>query len=184
MAEITALFCSETFIKTRTPINASVAVELIVPFLSTAQDLVIQPLVGTSLYVRLMAGIVASNLTAEESALLDMLRPALAYATLAMALPFVSTQVRNGGVVKTKSDQTEPASKAEVDALRAAAENIGEFYQQRAVRYLCANGSSFPLYSSSSDIVADGSVPYSGGFFFGSKECSCGEFDTGSCGCS
>lgn len=170
---VTALFCSENWIKTRTPINANVDVSLIVPFLVSAQDLWIQPIVGTALYDRLMAGIVASNLTADETALLDLLRPALAYFTLSTALPFVATQVRNGGVVKTKSDQTEPASKAEVDALKAAAQNMAEFYAERATRYLCANASAFPLYSSSDDMQASGTTNYNAGFYFPDSSCGC-----------
>lgn len=179
---VTAYFCSETWMRTRTPLNANVDVALIVPFLGTAQELHIQPVLGTALYERLMAGVTAGNLTPEETTLIEMVRPALAYYTLAVALPFVSTQIRNAGVVKTKSDTIEPATKAEVDALKAATENMADFYVQRVLKYLCANSSSFPLYSTSDDMVPSTTTNYSGGFYFGGG-CACDPLALGPCNC-
>lgn len=173
---ITALFVSETWLKANTPINQNVEITTIVPFIGQAQDLRCQPVIGTALYERLMAGIVANNLTAAETTLLNLIRPALAYWTLAVALPFISVQVRNGGTVKVKSDNTEPASASEVAGLVTVALNTAEFYTERIIRYLCDNSSSFPEYSTSTDMTPNGSSPYNGGFIFPN--------DGGDSGCS
>ena len=177
---VTAYFCSETWMRNRTPLNANVDVALIVPFLGVAQELHIQPILGTALYERLMAGVTAGNLTPDETSLVELVRPALAYYTLSVAIPFVATQIRNSGIVKTKSDTVETASKAEVDALSVATANMADFYAQRVTKYLCSNSSSFPLYSTSDDMVPERSTNYSGGFYFPDDSCHC---DLGFCSC-
>lgn len=175
---VTAYFVSEAWIKDNTPINQNVEISMIAPFIGAAQDVKIQPSIGTALYNRLMTGIVNNNLTGNEITLLQLIRPSLAYWTLATALPFVANQVRNAGVVKVKSENTESSTKAEVDGLVAAAQNMAQFYMERVLRYLCDNGSSFPEYSSSDDMAPNSQSPYTGGFLFPND----GEGDCSSCG--
>lgn len=163
---VTALFVSENWLKTNTPINQNVEVSTISPFISQAQDLHVQPIIGTALYNRLMTGIINSDLNASENALLVLIRPSLAYWTLATALPFISAQVRNAGVVKVKSENTENASQSEVNNLVSAAQNVAQFYMQRVINYLCDNSSSFPEYSNANDMQANSGSQYTGGFIF------------------
>lgn len=174
MANVTALFVSETWLKERTPINAHVDIATIAPFVPQAQDLLTQPILGTDLYVRLMTGIVNSDLSASEVTLLEMIRPMLAYQTLYSAIPFVFVAVRNAGLVKTKTDNTENVGMPEMNLLRNEAENVAEFYQKRLQEYLCTNSALFPQYASATKMTARHDEPYSGGFYF---EDGCGNCD-------
>jgi len=110
---VTAFFISENWLKTKTPLNQHCDIALIVPWIGVAQDLACQRVLGTALYTRLMAGIVANDLNTNETALIELVRPALAYYTVAYALPFVHAQIRNAGVVKTKNETIESVTKAE-----------------------------------------------------------------------
>lgn len=179
---VTAYFIDESWLKEKTPINDNVDVKVIVPFLDVAQDLHLQPLLGSALYNRLMSGVVNSNLNANETALIRLLQPALAYYTVCVAIPFVATQIRAAGIVKTRSETIEAASKSEVDALRTASENMADFYGERVTRYLCVNSGLFPEYTTSTDMVPNNSTPYNGGFYFGDDGCGC-DLSLGTCNC-
>ena len=112
---ITAYLIDETWLKNFTPLNTNLDIKLVVPFIRTAQDLWIQPRIGSAQYARLMQGIVNSDLTSEESLLLEMLRPAVAYYTVYEAIPFIYAQIRNAGVVKTTNANIENVSLDEMN---------------------------------------------------------------------
>ncbi len=176
---ITAYLVDETWLKSYTPINANLDIKLIVPFIRTAQDLWIQPRISSAQYTRLMEGIVNNDLTSDETLLLEMLRPAVAYYTVYEAIPFIYTQIRNAGVVRAVNPNTENASMSEMKMLRTELENKGEFYMKRVLAFLCENSSLYPLVSNGEDMTSHKNTPYTGGFYFGG-DCGC---DSG-CGCN
>ena len=68
---LNTLFISVQSIKDRTGLHANVDEKLVLPEIKTAQDMYIMPSLGSTLYNRLQAGINASNLNANEQALLN-----------------------------------------------------------------------------------------------------------------
>ena len=172
---ITAYLIDESWLKTFTPLNANLDIKLVVPFIRTAQDLWIQPRIGSAQYSRLMQGIVANDLTADESLLIEMLRPATAYYTVYEALPFIYIQLRNAGVVKVVNPNIENSTLPEMKMLRNELQNKGEFYLTRTLAYLCEESTKYPLVNSNAkDMTRSRNTPYTGGFYFGSDCNGCG----------
>jgi hypothetical protein len=92
MAITKATFIDEAYLQKYTPISANVDIKLIVPFIITAQDMYAQDVFGTEFYERLMTGISAGNLIAKETELLELSQPAIAWLTLAEAIPFINVK--------------------------------------------------------------------------------------------
>jgi len=65
------LFISPALIKSRTGISDAIDDKQIKPQIKVAQDIYIQPALGSTLYIRLQEGVDANNLTAAESTLLN-----------------------------------------------------------------------------------------------------------------
>lgn len=133
----TVLFISVNDIKLRTGLTANVEEKLVLPEIYTAQDMYILPALGTALYDRLLAGIVANNLNANEQKLIDTyITPSLVFFVMAELPMGLSYQFYNKGVVrKSDANATEPSAQELIEVsnkYRARA----EFYKERLVRYL------------------------------------------------
>lgn len=166
----------EEWIKRYTPIGDFVDIKIILPFLKISEEIDVRSIVGELLYNRLKQGTEDSDLTTDEMILLDLIRPYLAYATVARSVPFISVQIRGAGVVKVLNANIQPATLQEVKDIETKCTNISDYYAQRILEYLCNNSSKFPLYNQPGNPSADSGTRYSGGFYFG---CSC----TGKCSC-
>lgn len=146
----TVLFISVNDIKLRTGLTANVEEKLVLPEIYTAQDMYILPALGTALYDRLLAGIVANNLTANEQILIDTyITPSLVFYVMAELPMGLSYQFYNKGVIrKTDANATEPSAQELIEVsnkYRARA----EFYKERLVRYLKEESgkNTFPEYN-------------------------------------
>ena len=168
---VSAYLIDETWLKANTSINANVDVRLLIPHVRVAQDLFIQPILGTKLYQRLMEGIVASNLTQNEINLIDIVRPALAYYTLATGIPYLGIEVRGSGVVRAKNEKIEPATVAEMNILINSATNTAEFYAQRIKNWLCANSSLYSQYNTETTAIRpEGGSSFNAGLYYGNSK--------------
>ena len=65
------LFISENLIKSRTGISDAIDGKQLKPHIKVAQDVFLQPALGSTLYLRLQSGIEADNLSNLEKVLLD-----------------------------------------------------------------------------------------------------------------
>ena len=170
---ISALFVDESWIKANTPINGQVDIRTIVPFIQVAQDLNIQSILGTKLYQRLMAGIVATDLSANEITLLNIIRPSLSYFTLAQAIPFIAIEIRGSGVIRALNDKIQPATMSEINIAINSAMNIAEFYAERISNWLCSNSNLYPQYNTETGpIRPDRGSQFNGGFYYSDDDCS------------
>ncbi len=65
-------------------------------------------------------------------------------------LPFAAYSISNGGVYKHNSENSQNASKEEIDFLIQKERDFAEYYAQRFVDYMSFNSSSFPEYHTNS----------------------------------
>jgi hypothetical protein len=79
-----------------------------------------------------------------------MCSKALAYWTIYLALPHLAIQIRNIGVARATSENTTVSTVQELKYIREEMQNLGEFYNQRVVNYLCEYSEFFPLYNAAS----------------------------------
>lgn len=163
-----ALFISSTDLKKNTLVSGSVDVDKFIPYIKIAQQLYIERHLGTKLYERLQAGIIANDLNANEQILLnDWVQDTLIHYAMAEYLPFSAYQVQNGGVFKHTSETSANADKAEVDFLVQKERNFAQYYADRLVDYLCNNSTLYPEYITNvdEDIRPTKIINYSGGWF-------------------
>lgn len=176
MYTLDALFIDETFLKDKTPINDNIDIRLIVPFVGNAQDIDIQPLLGSNLYNRLQNGIIANDLNANEIKLLEIIRPALAYFSLYRAIPFIAVEVRGAGIVRHVNEKIQPASSKDIDMIRNEAMNTAEFYAKRIVNWLCANRTMYPEFNTETMPLKPSKGNYAFGMYYDESGSGCCKF--------
>ena len=108
----------------------------------------VQNYLGTQLYNAITTKITTATLTGDYLDLVtDYVQPMLIHYAMVDYLPFANYQIRNGGVFKHKSDNSESTSKDELDILVQKHRTFADFYTKRFVDYMGIYASSlFPEY--------------------------------------
>lgn len=151
-----ALFISEDYLKSSSAISKNVDIEELLPHIKTAQDIDIHGKLGTDLYNELQDGVENSNLTAEETTLIDdYIAPALVHWALFQAMPFLGFKIMNKSIVQKSSENGAPASTNDIKYLREIVRNTAEHYTDRLVSYLEHNQSTFTSYNTNSGADLD-----------------------------
>lgn len=143
------LFIGATAIKERTAVHSNIDDKSILPEIKTAQDIYILPALGSALYKRLQDGIVANNLTANESALLDdYVTDTLVYYVLSELPVGLSFQFYNKGLVRKTSDNSDQPNMQDLIDVANRYRSRAEFYKQRMIKYLqeVSTSNLFPEY--------------------------------------
>ena len=157
----TALFISRTDLVKNTIIDGNVDTDKFIQFIKIAQEIHITNYLGSKLYDKISADIVANTLTGDYLTLVsDFIQPMLIHFAMVEYLPFASFQIKNGGVFKHSSENAESISKSEIEFLIQKQRDFSEYYTRRFVDYICFNSTKFPEYlnNSGSDIDPDKDV--------------------------
>ena len=154
MAVNTTILTSPARVKTDTPLNDSVDDNLLYPVIVTAQERNCHPILGTQLFNKLKTlikdGEVGDVGNEHYQTLLNTyLVPMLVQYSFAEVLPVLRLRFVNNSVVAMGSEQSATASYEELKPIMNSANEIGNFYKERAIDYLCFNSSSFPEYTTS-----------------------------------
>ena len=148
----TALFISRTDLVKNSIIDGNVDTDKFVQFIKIAQEIEVQNYLGTDLYNKISADIIAGTLSGDYLNLVnDYVQPMLIWWAQVNYIPYAAYQIKNGGVFKHTSENAESASRSEVDYLVQKARNTAEYYTRRFVEYMNFNSNLFPEYNSNSD---------------------------------
>ncbi len=148
----TALFISRTDLVKNSIIDGNTDTDKFIQFIKIAQEIEIQNYLGTDLYNKISADIIAGTLTGDYLNLVnDYVQPMLIWWAQVSYLPYAAYQIKNGGVFKHTSENSESVSKSEVDYLVGKARDTAEYYTRRFIDYMSFNSSTFPEYNSNSD---------------------------------
>ena len=156
-ATFSYLFIDDEYLKYYTPLGKSIDIDQIYPFVETAQNIYTQDLFGTPLYnyleFKLYSGLTFSvpNFSLKEIELINIASKALAYWTIYLALPHLAIQIRNLGPGRATSENTQISTMEELKYIRQEMQNLGEFWSQRVINFLCENSIDFPLYNAASE---------------------------------
>lgn len=148
-------FISETYIRENTVFNQNLDIKDIVQNIDPAQDMYIQPILGTNFYNYLLDSYSAQTLTTDETTLVMHIKPALAYRAAEMALPFIQYQIKNKGPQSQFGDNSAGVDQTVLSYLRNELKNRAEFYETRLKNYLCQNSNLFSGYTSSTNTNVD-----------------------------
>jgi hypothetical protein len=163
MAE--ALFITRDDIVRFTALNGNVDTDKFIQFIKIAQDIHIQNYLGTKLFQKLQADIVAGTLTGNYQTLVTTyVKPMLIHWGMVEYLPFAAYTIANKGVYKHSSENSENVDKNEVDYLLEKERSIAQNYTQRFIDYMSFNQPLFPEYRSNknNDIFPDSMNNYTG----------------------
>ncbi len=141
------IMISEARLKKLTSIHANVEPDELLPFVTQAQDLKLQDVLGTKFYKNLKDSIADDTLTTEEEELLnDYIAPFLAQYALYYALPSINYKVTNKAVLNPSSEESLNADLEQLKYLRQSVRDTAEFYESRLRDYLCDFSDYFPDY--------------------------------------
>ncbi len=161
------LFVTTQYLKDNLPIDDNLDAEIIHPIIGRAQDRYILPILGSTLYNKLINEVSAGTITGQYKLLMDTyIQPCLKEFVFADSIPFINYKFTNKSIAKKSSDNSEPASESEVDKLQQPARDMGQFYAERLTRYLWANSFYFPEFTNP-DPSSDTIVPQPTQYFNG-----------------
>jgi|TARA_R110002020_G_scaffold38144_5_gene114981 hypothetical protein len=161
----TALFIKPIDIKRNTIIDGSVDVDKFIQFIKIAQQIHVRNYLGSDLYNKISSDIIADSLTGDYLSLVNTyIQPMLIHFAMVDYLPFAAYQVKNGGVFKHSSENSETVSKNEVDYLVNKEREFAEYYTRRFIDYMANNQNLFPEYTSNTneDINPDKDATFNG----------------------
>lgn len=162
---MTALFIKRQDLVRNSILDGNVDTDKFIQFIKIAQEIHVRNYLGTDLYNKISADIVAGTLSGDYLELVnDFIQPMLIHYAMVDYLPFAAYQVKNGGVFKHSSENAETATKDEIDFLVQKERDIAEYYTRRFVDYMSFNQESFPEYytNSNDDIHPDTNATFHG----------------------
>ena len=161
----TALFINRTDLVKNSIIDGNVDTDKFIQFIKVAQQIDIQNLLGTDLYNKISADIVAGTLAGNYLSLVNTyVQPTLIWFAQMNYIPFAAYQIKNGGVFKHSSETAQNVDKNEVDYLVSKAREYANYYSTRLVDYLSFNDNLFPEYNTNTneDIDPDTDTTFKG----------------------
>jgi len=145
MAE--ALLIGRADIVKFTAMNGNVDTDSFIQWIKTAQDIHIQNYLGTDLFEKIQADIIAGTLTGDYLSLVNAhIKPMLIHWAMVEYLPFAAYTIANKGVFKHSSENAENVSKDEVDYLVEKERDLAQYYTERFISYMSFNNTLFPEY--------------------------------------
>jgi len=177
MAYEEILFVSEARMKAYTALDENVRVDDITPFVLNAQDIYIQPLLGTKFYKHLQSVIKSGIYTDDyqKDLIQDYIAKPLMHYALYLMLPFIKYKVVQKGVLNGASEETGATSLDELKYLSQTTIDTAEFFAARLVKELKEYPNRFPQYQSpgTTGMLPDKSTPYFSGLVIRNKKNGC-----------
>ena len=135
-----------------TAMNGNVDTDSFIQWIKTAQDIHIQNYLGTDLFVKIQADIIAGTLAGDYLSLVNVhIKPMLIHWAMVEYLPFAAYTIANKGVFKHSSENAENVSKEEVDYLVEKERDLAQYYTDRFISYMSFNNTLFPEYNTNSN---------------------------------
>ena len=147
-----ALFISRTDLIRNSIIDGNVDTDKFIQFIKIAQEIHVRNYLGSDLYNRISTDIINDTLTGDYLTLVKtMVQPMLIHFAMVDYLPFAAYQLKNGGVLKHNSENSETVSKNEIDYLVNKEREFADYYTRRFIDFMCFNQEKYPEYNSNSN---------------------------------
>jgi hypothetical protein len=142
------LYTSPQTLKRDTALGTSVDEDLLRPYIRIAQDRWILPALGTKLDEHLKSHIDAGTLIGNNLILVrDYIQPSLVQLAFCEVAFVVRLRFSNNSVTVADSEQGASAQASDIKLVTDRAQQIGLFYRERLMDYLCDNTALFPSYN-------------------------------------
>jgi hypothetical protein len=141
------LFITEQLFKERTGASNAIDGKQLFPMIKVAQDIYIQPTIGSTLYNRLQTGIEDDDLNNDEKTLLDnYITDTLIWFTMSMLPMVMGYQLFSKGFLQKTSEESNAPSRADLELLESKYKSMAEFYNKRLIKYLQENYELYDEY--------------------------------------
>ncbi len=148
----TALFISRTDLVKNSVLDGNVDTDKFIQFIKIAQEIHMKNYIGSDLYNKISTDIINGNLGGVYLLLVNTyLQPMLIHYAMVDYLPFAAYQVKNGGVFKHISENSESVSKTEVDYLVNKEREFAEYYTRRMIDFVTFHISDYPEYNTNNN---------------------------------
>jgi hypothetical protein len=128
---------SPQMLKEKTALHDNVDSKLIIPVLKRVQDMYVQPLLGSTLYKKILADIKTNSLSGKYKELLDeYLLDVICQYALAEIAPDLNAQFYNKGVTNKQAEGSTAVTGTDLKTVIAKYTKNGEWYAERCKRYL------------------------------------------------
>lgn len=143
------LLVSEDYVKSNSNIDDNLWSKMLVPAIREAQEMGLQPIIGTSLYKKILdvveTGSVKETANSAYKNLLDVyVQPFLLYQVMVNVIPVIGTKLSNMGVMQSDDEKSHNVSKNERDNLMTYYQYRADFYTQRMQDYLTKHRAEYP----------------------------------------
>lgn len=136
-------------LKDRSGIHDNMDDKLIYPEIKAAQDMYIMPLLGSTLFNKILVDIAASSLTGNYKTLVDdYVIDAICNYVLSELPEGINYQFWSKGLASKTTDNSEKPSMSEMYSIVSKYKNRAEHYANRTRLYLVQNSALFPEYAS------------------------------------
>ncbi|MDR2950720.1 MAG: hypothetical protein LBV71_16150 [Prevotella sp.] len=142
---------TEQLLKDNSPISNNVDITDIVPYISIAQKLHINKILGTALLTELEDQIYNNTLTTENSDLIMKIVPALSYWVCYQALPFHWYKWLNKGITTLDSENSNATTMKDMAQLRLYLKDDAQTLTQDLIDFLCECKVNYPLWMPNQD---------------------------------
>lgn len=171
-SEATTIFIDTQYLRENSIINDNVDAKVLQPIIRMAQSKYIQQTIGTSLYNKMIALVIAAKpslptpvpVTGNYKILLeDYIIPTLVQYAVYESVPFMNFKFRNKSISKQSSDNATPADLTELYYIRDNVLSTAQFYAERMSTYLNQNTTLFPEYTAySGDLSPNSNNSFTG----------------------
>lgn len=173
---------SEELFKISSPVTANTDLTDFVPYITIAQELHIEPILGEPLMTELKEQIETDTLTPENGDLIIKIAPALSFYAVYQALPFHWAAIVNKGVTIRESENSKGVDIKDIAQLRRWIKDDAETLVSQLVTFLCNCRANYPLWRPSEgfgccdDVINEGSTSknFDSGFYFPKRNSGCG----------
>lgn len=140
------LLISAAMLKDRTPLHTNTDEKLIYPVVKICQDMFIHPILGSTLFNKIVTDVDAGTISGLYKDLLDdYIIDCLCWHTLSKLVMDTTFQIWNKGMLRKQGDSTEQPSIEDLQAMANEYRIRGEWYGERLRLYLIANSTTTVL---------------------------------------
>lgn len=147
------------------PVSANTSAGTIIKKILDAQEQYLKPTLGCDLYNEIIAQKITPPMSVNNIELLTYYKPALAWWTLYLYLPWNWASIREQGAVTKAGEYAQTISLNDLTYLRGEALSSATNYRIILQQYLCTNSSLFPLYKHCGCCSANSSTTSTNIFF-------------------
>jgi hypothetical protein len=140
-------FITENYLKDKTPITRNIDAADITPFIYTASDMYMKDILGSYFYEDILNKYNTQNLNPDETVLVSLVQPAIAWYAASFAVKGVHYSLRNKGIQLQDGENSTAASQNEVVMTAKDYKQTGDFYTERLRKYLILNKDLFSVFT-------------------------------------